>query len=429
MTGTSRLFHFSSLFDDDDQLFFFPTMQQRRFLRTTPLVVTLVAAAMVFGALLMVFDTPNVRVQPLRRQLAILDPKTVTAKPAMQSPTDLSSILMDEVTMSSRNKHMPYKLPPWAETWCMAPKLPPLPYDNCDTKGILNVIPLYGGLTNALKMILLGAILSYEDDRCFMVEEQNTHLLKRTDPRQQFPSLVQRYFEPMGLLRNSSIVQQAVRDKRTYTLNPRQDIFDDMYTRRPYGQVTTLPRLHYQELEGHFLKKVMMRRLWRPLPHVRDQTCRRLAEYGLEEEYMAFSVRRGDKESIEHRTLATAQDYIRLAHQAIAEKFDGRVPKIFVASDDCTVMDEFRQLRPHWTFLSECDHQSKDEHGFTLNDLSEWTKEQTDEHFAKFFVELYGLAISKVFIGWSFTNVRRLAAAHVFTVCLSNPRVVSSSSC
>eukprot|EP00543_Licmophora_paradoxa_P018020 CAMPEP_0202472660 /NCGR_PEP_ID=MMETSP1360-20130828/88511_1 /ASSEMBLY_ACC=CAM_ASM_000848 /TAXON_ID=515479 /ORGANISM="Licmophora paradoxa, Strain CCMP2313" /LENGTH=102 /DNA_ID=CAMNT_0049099247 /DNA_START=13 /DNA_END=318 /DNA_ORIENTATION=+ len=54
-----------------------------------------------------------------------------------------------------------WKLPRWpAETWCEPPVLPRLDYKKCDRDGIINIIPLTGGLTNALKIILLSALYS-----------------------------------------------------------------------------------------------------------------------------------------------------------------------------------------------------------------------------------------------------------------------------
>jgi hypothetical protein len=86
------------------------------------------------------------------------------------------------------------------------------------------------------------------------------------------------------------------------------------------------------------------------------------------------------------------------------------MPKIFVATDDCSVMKELRELRPDWTFVSECDRSDEHAAGFVLADMRKWTLEQTDEHFHKFFVELLGLAGAKFYIGVAYTNVAWWAA-------------------
>ena len=79
------------------------------------------------------------------------------------------------------------------------------------------------------------------------------------------------------------------------------------------------------------------------------------------------------------------------------------MPKIFVATDDCTVLDDFRKQRPHWVFVSECDRMV--EQGFALADVHDWTLQDTDAHFQKFFIELYAMAFSRVYIGVHTTNV------------------------
>jgi hypothetical protein len=71
------------------------------------------------------------------------------------------------------------------------------------------------------------------------------------------------------------------------------------------------------------------------------------------------------------------QQYIDMAEQVIPNHFGGKVPIIFVATDDCTAMKEFRDLKPSWTFVSECD---KEQHtvghaGFALADMTKWSKQ------------------------------------------------------
>ena len=69
-------------------------------------------------------------------------------------------------------------------------------------------------------------------------------------------------------------------------------------------------------------------------------------------------------------------------------------------------MKEFREARPEWKFLSECDkaaHAKED--GFVLLESTEWTEEQLDSHYNKFFVELFSMAFAKYWIGVKYTNV------------------------
>jgi hypothetical protein len=129
-----------------------------------------------------------------------------------------------------------------------------------------------------------------------------------------------------------------------------------------------------------------------------------LEAHGLGDDYLAFSVRRGDKDTEKHTTISKTEEYIAMAEVVIRFDFGGVVPRIFVATDDCDVMGELRALRPEWTFVSECDHVSS-HGGFVIEDMAEWTPDETDAHFMKFFVELYGIVAAKIVIGVSYTNV------------------------
>ena len=109
-----------------------------------------------------------------------------------------------------------------------------------------------------------------------------------------------------------------------------------------------------------WLKKHVMRRLLRILPERREESCSRLKQYGLDGKYIALSVRRGDK-VLEFELESSMKPYIDAVEEATQTHFDGTVPTIFVASDDCSVMQELRQMKPDWTFVSECD--KMDSHG------------------------------------------------------------------
>ena len=98
------------------------------------------------------------------------------------------------------------------------------------------------------------------------------------------------------------------------------------------------------------------------------------------------------------------QPYIDKAEQAIQSHFGGKVPTIFVASDDCTVMEELCAYRPQWKFVGECDNATGD-NGFVLAHMKTWSLEQTDNHYHKFITEMIAMASAKYWIGVSTTNV------------------------
>ena len=278
-------------------------------------------------------------------------------------------------TTEETPKALKFNLPGSAAEWCSPPILPPLPYDTCTDKTVVNLIPLYGGLTNSLKMLLLGVILSFEENRCFFVDESQSELLKRRDPSESLDSLIDRYFEPIGLPPSSDVVQTAIRNQRI-DISDWKVVWEVIGNRRMYGQVDSISSLQYPNIEGHLLKRVIMRRMWRPLPHIREQTCAGLANHIQGQDFMTFSVRRGDKASEENFSFASIQQYIDTAEQVIPGHFDGKVPIIFVATDDCTAMQEFRDLRPSWRFVSECDmeQQTVGHGGFALADMATWSR-------------------------------------------------------
>jgi len=183
-----------------------------------------------------------------------------------------------------------------------------------------------------------------------------------------------------------------------------------MRRRRVYGRHYTIPKLGYTDLDGHQIKRDMLRRMWRLIPKVRKDTCNSLDQYNLGDEYMSFSVRRGDK-TLEKFAYTELSEYITEAENNLYRYPNYMknlvVPKIFVATDDCTVLPEFRKMRPDWTFLSECDKEKKSDvdTGFALSDVHNWGRDEQAAHFGKFFVEIYALTGAKVFIGVAYTNV------------------------
>ena len=325
-----------------------------------------------------------------RRLLRALDPKTVVVKDSTKAAPPPTTTMMES-----------------ARDWCQPPTRPPLEYDKCQDKSIINVIPLYGGLTNSLKMILLGALKSFEENRCFTIDETGNEMLFRQPPQKSLASILQRYLEPIGLLPDHPLVLQARKENRTVVQDWRNVWADkpQYLNRRRQGIQYTIPSLGYNHVDGHALKRDFVRRMFRLLPLVRETTCHTLSsllEGTLDEEFLVFSIRRGDKRS-EKFFFATMDQYIQAAHRVIPTVFGGRVPRVFVATDDCRVLPELKQLRPSWTFVSAC--VQREERGFSLQQMRHWTLDQTDAHYHKFLVELYAMAIATYFVGVTYTNV------------------------
>ena len=96
------------------------------------------------------------------------DPQTIVKDSA-------SFTLITKEHLPHQGQIMPFQLAQNAADWCMPVTLPHLNYNNCDPNKPVNRIPLFGGLTNALKYILLGVIKSFEEDRCFYIDESRSH--------------------------------------------------------------------------------------------------------------------------------------------------------------------------------------------------------------------------------------------------------------
>jgi hypothetical protein len=358
---------------------------------------TLLLVAVAVSCSLLCFSSRQLNA-PTKRRLLLDDPKTVVAVQPVETQAAINTQTSEtnKPRMYPTDDHpngpeMPYALPPYAAEWCLKPNLQPLPYTFCNHSDMINELPLIGGLTNALKMVLLGTILSFEENRCFFIDESKSHLHLRANSSNIPESFIDKYFEPIGLSARDAIVAKARAENRIQRRDW-EELWTTTHNRRARHQTFDIPSLYYTQMPGHRLKGVMLRRMFRWLPHVQQNACHSLETYGLLDEFMAFSVRRGDK-TLENFEFATSEQYIQAAQAALPQWFNDAAPKIFVATDDCSVMAEFREKRPSWTFLSECDREnSHNDHGFALNDVKDWDDADTDRHYNKFFVELLAMA-------------------------------------
>lgn len=257
-------------------------------------------------------------------------------------------------------------------------------------------------------------IWAYQEDACFFIDEKGpspADISEREPPLENIDPFLERYFEPMSLPRDHPKVQWALENHK-FVEPAEYKILEHEYN------MITLGITHADDPIRHFrrdieslslfnqdnilAKKYMLRRLFRILPKMREIACQRLTNLDLDNEFIALSIRRGDNnlDNIE----SPLDLYIEKTENAIETHFEGIVPKIFVASDDCNVMGELRQLRPDWNFVSECDN-ATDENGFRLGAVKQWTEERTDEHYTKFIAEMIAMAGAKFFIGSSNTHV------------------------
>jgi len=404
------------------------------FEKRLPITIGVALLLLIAGAFL--FASPQDSVG-LRRQLTIgdaprildFDPKTINFKSPMQtasyvasasdmSPATSSNMVPDTAPDSQESAPdrptiasdalqtagAPESAPELDNFWCSEPNVDRLPYTNCDANDIIYRIPLFGGMTNAIKLVLLGAIQAFEENRCFFVDEGESHLNNFDRINYHENGFISHYFERIGISNEDPLVQKALRENRIRSLTW-QEVWEPLRNRRMYNQLTSIPSLGYENVPGHEIKTLMMKRLWRPLPAVREATCNRFYKLLGRQEFLAISVRRGDKSTTENFDIVTMDAYIQAAEVAIRDKFDNIPPVIFVATDDCSVLPTLQSSRPTWRFVSECDNTHQEQEGFDLKDMKKWGPAEYDEHYGKFFSELYAMTASKYWIGVAYTNV------------------------
>lgn len=293
--------------------------------------------------------------------------------------------------------------------WCRASTEPPLDFWNCDPlHENITAVPLYGGLTNGLKFILLASIYSAEHNQCLFIDESKSVFPKHGGP------FLEKFFEPIGIPPHHELVMRAHEETRVkFRFWP--ELWDIKHNRRVQNQIYNNTSWEQQQqqhhpassmmMEGHDLKRYFLKRIWRPLPHVREAACIRMERLlNGSQDYIAFSIRQGDKTS-EGMAFATMQQYIDKAEEILGADRPS-MPLVFVATDECKAIPELQALRPTWTFVSACDFdQDKNEHGYDVFENAKWSSDEIQQHYSKFFVELFAMASAKIFIGVWYTNV------------------------
>jgi hypothetical protein len=310
--------------------------------------------------------------------------------------------LVDGVRKLTKSRN--YSLPSWGQiTWCDPNSQYVSPHYEyiCDPNDKVNMIRLQGSTPSALRTMVLGAILSFEQNRCFFID----------DPVR----MTKDYFEPIGLPRFHPIVTKAIAEDRVHVMTP-QEYWNN---RIPLSTVTSL--LDLQNVDGQFLRKVMLRRILKLKWDVKDDICDNLDQFDFRDEFMTLSVKqhrtfydkevRGEvPENLESHRYGLDQ-YIHHAKDAFRFFFNDTALPIYVATDDCRVMSELRALEPTWSFYSECDY-LPDGFVFSPFDLwhnSELTESERNAYMHKIFVDLWAMAVSTYFIGAGATDMAWIA--------------------
>jgi len=269
-------------------------------------------------------------------------------------------------------------------------KYPPLDFGKCEDTETYNHFSFAGGMTNGLKFLFLATLISVEQGRCFEGGTGLTH----------------QYFQDIGFTHHTRYA--PVRSSRVKNELDWKTVWDNLRNRRiesehyDFSNTTTFGYSHPDpNVNGLSLKRHFMRRFWQLRPQYREKTCQSLLVDHhdlLQKDYIAFSVRRGDK-YLEGFSYPSMEEYVVAADPIV---FDGKDKLVYVATDDCSVMQELRALRPSWTFESQCDlldggGDDENHKGFALSDMIKMNMSDKEDHYRKFFVEIYAMALSKVF--------------------------------
>lgn len=280
-------------------------------------------------------------------------------------------------------------------------------YDACDENSTLNIIPFFGGMTNGMKFIVLGALMSFQEGRCFIIGEEEPpvnggpeQIKAGIENAQKFTN---HYFEGIGLSPDHPFVEKALAEGR-YRTRKWKEYWDNRVLRRTEGanyNYKTPFYSHPDPVDGVALKRHFLRHMWHLRPNYRDATCQSLKDQDIfDSDYIGISIRRGDKTK-ENFKFPSMDEYVKAAEPIIPSVFgEGQTPKFFVATDDCSMVDELRQLRPQWVFKTQCDLLAEKQNGYNNDAMKTLDEAQQEEHFRKFFVELYALAFSKVYSEW-----------------------------
>eukprot|EP00547_Thalassionema_nitzschioides_P007909 CAMPEP_0194200300 /NCGR_PEP_ID=MMETSP0156-20130528/963_1 /TAXON_ID=33649 /ORGANISM="Thalassionema nitzschioides, Strain L26-B" /LENGTH=405 /DNA_ID=CAMNT_0038925275 /DNA_START=43 /DNA_END=1260 /DNA_ORIENTATION=+ len=336
----------------------------------------------------------------------------------LQSPHFASRQRRAIAKLAHPNETITKKLSTAAHSYCDGNDLVdyPLPkYDACPPNSTLNVIPFFGGMTNALKFVVLGGLLSFEENRCFIVSEKDAHLNpghkygKTQDG--EMGNFVDHFFEQIGLPHDHPFVKERM-ESGNYKVRDWQEYWTPLKERRTalhrFDYNTTMYSHPVPRVDGVTLKRDFIRHIWHLLPSYRNSTCQALKEKEIfDTDYIAMSIRRGDKTKEKFTSkFPTVGAYVVEADNLVPHVFkDGQRPTFFLATDDCYVVHIFRESRPEYTFVSQCDDLAENQNGYDILDIPKMNAQQREEHFRKFFIELYALALSKVFIGVAYTNV------------------------
>jgi len=294
--------------------------------------------------------------------------------------------------------------------------LTPLETFRCTNRTTLGAItlPPGSGFGSSFQQVLNGIAAALQLDICFFIDERYSHLRHAS-----WKSFWSKYFEPMGIPVPAAsmfrgfehggwidgrhpFLQLSAWRKQKGVVELRTPLNPGGFVHRVALQETSLKHvLHGQGLTAkqELVRKVIRYRAW-----VGNSICSRFSALGLRPDYIAITVRRGDKVlevRAGHAVAAPISWYVQIIEHLSGED----VPQVFVATDDASSVQELRDYRPRWEILSVS---PANETGFVLNELRTLSASNIKEQQLKHFLELHALANARYFVGTQTTTVTKM---------------------
>lgn len=334
---------------------------------------------------------------------SVIENTTMPSDSVHQSVINSESFVNELRKTQQEEQPHPHHLPAWgARNWCDGnnPFVAPDYEAICNPNAIVNLLQLQGSTPSAMRTVLLGGMLSIEQNRCFVVDDPS--------------GFIADYFEPIGLPRHSDIVQRAIQEDRLHEVTP-QEYYASPRVRRIDDDTTKHSLYKYHNMNGHLIKKYMLHHLFQLQIEKRDDICDNLDHFDFaNDEFLVMAPMRHRPEydkivrgvvpahTMAHSDLiVTLANYVKWAKIAFDTQFDSRVLPIYVVTDECSTVKTLRDMEPTWTIVSECDNFGPEE-SFPPVELwnnAERSESERVDHLHKHFVDLYAAATSSYYIG------------------------------
>eukprot|EP00437_Effrenium_voratum_P069585 CAMPEP_0181512604 /NCGR_PEP_ID=MMETSP1110-20121109/62059_1 /TAXON_ID=174948 /ORGANISM="Symbiodinium sp., Strain CCMP421" /LENGTH=160 /DNA_ID=CAMNT_0023642425 /DNA_START=66 /DNA_END=545 /DNA_ORIENTATION=- len=129
------------------------------------------------------------------------------------------------------------------------------------------------------------------------------------------------------------------------------------------------------------MKRLVLRKIWHFQPWIQHEVCQHVSALGLIRPFIGMLIRRGDK--LDYRAAIPVDTFVSILKST---SLHSRVKQVFIATDDCSVLESLQGLAPEFVFKSLCSIQFGK--GFVIGNLKVQSSKDIDLHYLKFFGEL-----------------------------------------